>query len=92
MSKPLITGDTLAIREIISDRQNALLCPLADSKALAGAILLLRDNRSLAENIADAGYQLYIQNFTPEVIGKQLKIVLEDIINKRNINLLGSIK
>lgn len=81
MKKPLITSATPAIREIgIINRKHALLVKPGDPKALADAILELKEDESLRERIAENGYSLYKKKFTPKAIGKSLKKVIEYII------------
>lgn len=80
MRKPLITGKTRTIGRILRDRQHAILCPLCDSEAIAEAILLLRKDENLRNRIAENGYRFYKENFSPDVIGKQLKGILEEIV------------
>lgn len=80
MRKPLITGDSPAIKEAeIVNRKNALLVEMANPSALARAILELRGNEKLRDNIAKSGYKLFKENFTPKIIGSSLKKVLEEV-------------
>ncbi|MFA6451345.1 MAG: glycosyltransferase [bacterium] len=72
MRKPLITRDSPAAREILSDGELALLCPPADHAALAAAILKLKDNPGLRDSIAENGYALFKQKLTPEIIVKPI--------------------
>lgn len=81
MQKPLITGDTLAIREGgIINRKHALLVEMAKPKAIANAILELKVDEKLRRSIAKNGYALFRENFTPKVIGATLKKTLEEAI------------
>lgn len=41
MKRPLITGDSPAVREILINRKNALLCEMANPESLAEAIMTL---------------------------------------------------
>ena len=58
MRKPVITADTLAIRELFEDDE-LMLVKVADHLSLANAIMTLKDNRKLANDIAQKG----IKNF-----------------------------
>ena len=80
MKKPLLTGDTPATREIFSNEQNAILCPVADPEAIAEAILLLKDDEKLRAKIAESGYGLFKEKFTPQAIGKEVRIIIEEVI------------
>ncbi|MCK4802382.1 glycosyltransferase [bacterium] len=74
--KPVITGRTPAILEYFVDRENIFLCEGADADSLANAIMLLKDNEELRRRIAENGYKLIQENFTSELIGKQVKEIL----------------
>jgi glycosyltransferase involved in cell wall biosynthesis len=80
MKKPLITGDAPAIREIgIVDRRHALLVELGNPRALADAILELKDDGRLRRRIAEGGYALFKEKFNPKAIGERLKEVIEAV-------------
>ncbi|MBI2441965.1 MAG: glycosyltransferase family 4 protein [Lentisphaerae bacterium] len=81
MKKPLITGKTHAINRMLKDKIEAVLCPLCDAKSIAESILLLYRDKDLRNKLAENGYEFYRNNFTPEVIGKKLKRILEDIVH-----------
>ncbi|RLF99728.1 hypothetical protein DRN58_04625 [Thermococci archaeon] len=70
MKKPIVTGDTPAIREFFRDRENSLLCEIANPDAIADAILELKDNPELREKIAKNGYKLFKEKFSIKGIGK----------------------
>lgn len=77
MRKPVITSDTPAIRELFTDRENILLCRVADSKDLADKILVLKKDKKLMKKIAEGGYNLYKEHATPKVIAEKLLIDLK---------------
>ncbi len=70
MAKPVITADTLAVRELFTDEKNILLCKVSDPDDLANKILKLRDDESLREKIAKEGYEVFKNNATPSLIVK----------------------
>jgi len=76
LKKPVITGRTPAILEFFVDRENIFLCEPADADSLADAIMLLKDNEELRKKIAENGYELIQENFTSELIGRQVKEIL----------------
>lgn len=82
MKKPLITGDSPAAREIFKDKDNCFLVPMANAKALADAILTLKNDDGLRRKIAQNGYNLYKEKLTPQVIGKELKADLIELVDK----------
>lgn len=71
MARPLITADTSAIRELLSD-ESAVLVPAADPRALADAIVRLKDDSGLRERIARAGHEALKAHATPAILGKQV--------------------
>ena len=81
MGKPLITGDSPAIKECgIVNRKNTLLVEMANPEAIANAILELKDDEKLRNDIAKNGLALFKENFTPKIIGKGVKKVLEEVL------------
>lgn len=76
---PVITADTPAIREIFRHKENIYLCKISDSDSLKDAILELKNSPKLRKVIAENAYELFINNFTPEKIGKKLIIELENL-------------
>ena len=82
MRKPLITGDSPAAREILINEENSLLVPMANPKALADAILMLKEDKDLKDRIAGKGYELFKEKLSSKAIGKELKsILLESVEN-----------
>jgi len=75
--KPVITADSLAIRELFGEG-DLYLIPPANSKLLAETILKLKEDKKLRENLAQNGYNVFMQNATPKLLGKRiLDIILE---------------
>ena len=64
MGKPVISGDSPAIRELFTDRKNILFCKMADPKDLADKIIELKNNNAL--RIAHSGHELYLNKLKPE--------------------------
>ena len=73
MKKPLITEDSPAAREVFRNHVNCVLCKMAEPHEIADAILMLKDNKKLRDKIAENGYRLFREKFTPKAIGKELK-------------------
>lgn len=78
MKKPVITGDSPAVREVFDHKVNSILCEMANPKALAGSILLLKNDKKLREDIAEAGFRLYQDRFS----AKQLARKFEEALNR----------
>ena len=77
MRKPVITADTLAIRELFEDDE-LMLVKVADHLSLANAIMTLKDNRKLANDIAQKGYKKFLKFATPNVLGRQLLEIINE--------------
>lgn len=72
MKKPFITADTPAMREFLTDKRDVLFCNSADSQDLADKIMQLKNDAVLRNAIAENGFELYKQRFTPKMIGRDL--------------------
>lgn len=77
MRKPIITSNTAGIQELFTDKLNACLCQRANAKAIANAILLLKNNKPMQKKIANNGYKLFKEKCSARVIGKELKGFIE---------------
>ena len=78
MGKPLITGDSPAVKEALTNMKDCILCKMANPKAIAESIMLLKEDESLRKKIAGNGYSLFKEKFTPKVIGNELKKYLNE--------------
>jgi len=79
MGKPLITGDSPATREALINMEDCILCEMANPKAIAESILVLKEDEKLRKKIAKNGYKLFRERFTPRVIGRELKGYLNEV-------------
>lgn len=79
MRKPVIVGDNPANRELFEDRKNALFVEHANSDALASAILELKEDEKLRERIAEGGYKTFKERCTPEVIGEEIREIMDNL-------------
>ncbi|MFP4082069.1 MAG: glycosyltransferase [Candidatus Aminicenantes bacterium] len=77
MRKPVITLRTPAVEEFFSDRVNVFLCPDSKPSSLAQAILQLKRDSRLREEIGGRGYRLVSQHFSPRATGRRLLEILE---------------
>jgi len=76
MQKAVIVGDCAGNRELLTDRHNALFVRMADVDSLAAAILELKTNVTLREQIALEGYKTFLVNGSTAAIGNQLQGIL----------------
>lgn len=82
MAKPVITGDTPAIRELFTDRENILLCQTASPNDLAEKILELKSDPELREKIARGGYDKFRENATPFTLGAEIFKLIRGLSKK----------
>jgi len=68
----VLTGDSPAIRELLADSQNVILCRMADANDLAVKILAIKEGEFEAEKIAENGYGIFQQLCRPEILAKLL--------------------
>jgi len=80
MRKPVITGDSPALREFFVPGEHLWAVPMADSQGLAEAILMLKDNLALREAVAEQGHARFCEYFTPRTIGYRVKQILDQIV------------
>ena len=76
MKKPVIIGDNPANKELFEHRKNAMLVEMANADALADAILELKKNDGIREQIAESGYKISIDQCTPHAIAKDIKKIM----------------
>lgn len=81
MRKPVITLRTPAVEEIFTHKEHIFLCSKPDPSELAQAILGLKRDSRLREEIAQRGYLLVSRHFSPEAIGRLLIGILERHFN-----------
>lgn len=77
---PLVTADTPAARELLTDGKDALLVPAGDPVALAAALRLLAAEPVLAGRIGAAGRATYEEHASETVLGVLWRGVLERAI------------
>jgi glycosyltransferase involved in cell wall biosynthesis len=80
MARPVITGDSPAIRTVFRHAQQVYLVERANPAALANAILTLQSNRELREHLADVGHRLFQERFTVESIGRETRRHIETLL------------
>jgi glycosyltransferase involved in cell wall biosynthesis len=72
MGRPVVTADTPAARELLTDGRDALLVPPGDPGALAEALAALADDPARRAALGAAGHATYLARCTPAAIGRDL--------------------
>ncbi|MHA1264825.1 MAG: glycosyltransferase [Candidatus Helarchaeota archaeon] len=75
-AKPIITGDSPAIRELLKNEVNCLLCKMGSPKSLAEAMTFLKEDPSLRKKIAKNGYSLFRKRLSLKPIGRSILSIL----------------
>ena len=83
MEKPVIMGNNPAAKELFENRKNALMVEMANSKALANAILELKNNDFLREEIGEGGYKIFKEKCTTKRIGREIKNIIENPLEEK---------
>jgi glycosyltransferase involved in cell wall biosynthesis len=79
---PIVTADTPAARELLTDRVDALLVPPGDARALAGAVRRLSADAELAGRLAAAGRATYEARASEQVLGVRWRTLLERAVGR----------
>jgi glycosyltransferase involved in cell wall biosynthesis len=74
---PLVTADTPAARELLSDGASALLVPPGDPEALAEALRRVMTDAELARRLAAEGHAVYREQASEEVLGARWRALIE---------------
>jgi len=76
--RAVITAETPAVKELLTDKLDCIFCRTGDAKDLAEKIMLLKNNQELRSRIAANGHQLFINKLTPQ----KVTAPLADIVKK----------
>ncbi|MEA2112505.1 MAG: glycosyltransferase [Patescibacteria group bacterium] len=79
LKKPLITADTVAVRELFGDN-DLLLIPTANSEELAKAILDLKGNPEKMDYLAQNSYNKFTKEVKVSILGKKVKEIAENLV------------
>jgi glycosyltransferase involved in cell wall biosynthesis len=80
MGKPLVTGDSVAAREVLEDGKSALLCEMGNPHAVADAILRLKEDPVLRQQIGKGGRKLFQDRCCPKVLGALFAAFIRDTL------------
>ncbi len=80
---PMIGSNVDGIPDIIQDQHNGLLIPPGDSQAIVKAIETLYDDRQLAKQYGEQGYQ-QVEQFKPEAISERYYQLYQQRLNETN--------
>ncbi len=81
MAKPLINGESPAIKLAFKHGEHMYLCKRADGKAIADAIVALWKDPALRETMAQNGYRLFRERYSLSNNGKRYETFLRELIH-----------
>jgi glycosyltransferase involved in cell wall biosynthesis len=87
MGKAVICSKTIGQKDVITEGVTGMYVTPQDPEALKNAILYLWNNPSLAEQMGRAGRECIEKNNTFEQFVNNIKLVLNEVLNERNIVL-----
>jgi glycosyltransferase involved in cell wall biosynthesis len=77
---PVVTADTPAARELLRDRESALLVTPGDPQALAAVLRKLAADRELAESLSEAGLGGYRAHASEDVLGAHWRDLIQSLL------------
>jgi len=80
MRRPLLTGDSPTVRAALVHGRHAYLVPRDEPQALAEAVLALKRDPALRDRLAQEGYSLYQQRYTPTALGARMLAHLQEVV------------
>jgi len=85
--KPLITSDSPSAQEVyLKNKYNCLLIPPANAEKLAEGILFMKNNPEKCQQMADAGFQTYLEHLSMNKVGKRLVSTMNELLSKKTLN------
>ncbi len=81
MAKPLITRRNQPVQELLQHGESVYLVEPANPRAIADAILKLKNDPSLCARLAENGHKIFQENATVERLGKGLDAILKEAVN-----------
>ena len=85
MGKPVITGDSPAVREIFEHGKQVYLCARGDPHSLAEAIRVLRRDKDLRQTLSRGGQACFHARFSMNALGLVLKRHLIELTNNQAV-------
>jgi len=82
MGKPLITRRNEPVQELLHHRENAYLIEPSNPRALADAILDLKNNPELRQSIARKGYETFQAHSTIKQLGNSLEQIIRGVLGR----------
>ncbi|CAL67245.1 glycosyltransferase family 4 protein [Christiangramia forsetii] len=79
---PVVSTRVGVVDEVIEDGVNGFSTEVKNPSALAGKLMILRENPDLRRQFAEKSYQMFLKKFTAENLGKSTFRVYENMLLK----------
>jgi glycosyltransferase involved in cell wall biosynthesis len=79
MEKPVISGDSPAVRQVFIHGEHIYICQRASGQSIANAVISLFNNPSLRSQIAQNGYKLFKEQYSLINIGLRFESFLREL-------------
>lgn len=83
VGRPVVTADTVGVRELLAPDEDAILVPSGDAAALAAALRRLAGNDDLRLRVARSGHEVYRRRASPAVLGAEFRDRLQALRTSR---------
>jgi glycosyltransferase involved in cell wall biosynthesis len=83
MGIPVLTAESLAVKELFTDGASIIFCREQDPEDLAKKILILKNNRKLQEDIAEEALSIFRERASLKTIGPEILSFLEVVAKKK---------
>jgi glycosyltransferase involved in cell wall biosynthesis len=70
MAKPVLTGDSPAIRSVLRHKEHVYLCGRKNPQAIMEGIIELQSNPGLREALSRQGHKIFMANYTLDKLGQ----------------------
>ena len=78
---PLVTADTPAARELVTNEESALLVPPGDPDALAQSLRRVAADGELRRRLSEGGRAAYRRQASEKVLGPRWRELLERVVS-----------
>jgi glycosyltransferase involved in cell wall biosynthesis len=85
MGKPIITGDSQAVRDTIPPN-TILLCNRDNPDEIADAIIMLKNDQEKRQSLSKNSLELFNNNFSTIKLGQQISNYLRELADKKRNN------
>jgi glycosyltransferase involved in cell wall biosynthesis len=83
MRKPVITGDSEAVRQELEHGEQLYLCERKSGESLAEAIRILFANPNLCQKLAEQGYQIFTRRYSLLQNGRRFAAHLDELVSEK---------